>query len=104
MLAAILTLAHFSPAFLVLKAHDVRADAAFVPTILVVMYLVYSASAYPFGRLADRIDRHVQLAVGITVLIGADLLLAYADTIWMAALGAALWGLQMALRRVCLRP
>ena len=96
-LAAILTLARFSPAFLVLKAHDVRIDAAFVPAILVVMYLVYSASAYPFGRLADRIDRHVQLAVGIAVLIGADLVFAYADTIWMTALGAGLWGLQMGI-------
>ena len=96
-LAAILTLARFSPAFLVLKAHDVRIEAAFVPAILVVMFLVYSASAYPFGRLADRIDRHVQLAVGIAVLIGADLVFAYADTIWMTALGAGLWGLQMGI-------
>jgi MFS family permease len=94
-IAAILSLARFSPAFLVLKAHDVRIDAAFVPIILVAMYLVYSAAAYPFGVLADRIDRRLQLAVGIAILIGADLVLAFADTILMTVIGAALWGLQM---------
>jgi MFS family permease len=94
-IAAILSLARFSPAFLVLKAHDVRIDAAFVPIILVAMYLVYSAAAYPFGVLADRIDRHLQLAIGIAILIGADLVLAFADTILMTVIGAALWGLQM---------
>ena len=93
-IAAILSLARFSPAFLVLKAHDVRIDAAFVPIILVAMYLVYSAAAYPFGVLADRIDRRLQLAVGIAILIGADLVLAFADTILMTVIGAALRGLR----------
>jgi MFS family permease len=94
-IAAIFSLARFSPAFLVLKAHDIGVDAAFVPFILVIMYAVYSAAAYPFGVLADHVDRHLQLGIGAVVLIGADLLLASADAVWMAALGAALWGLQM---------
>jgi MFS family permease len=96
-IAAIFSLARFSPAFLVLKAHDVGIDAAFVPLILVVMYLVYSAAAYPFGVLADRVSRHLQLGIGAVVLVAADLALAGASTIWMTALGAALWGLQMGI-------
>ena len=56
-IAGILSLARFSPAFLVLKAHSIHVDAALVPIMLVVMYLVYSAAAYPFGVLADRFDR-----------------------------------------------
>ena len=94
-IAGIFSLARFSPAFLVLKTYDIGVDAAFVPIILVVMYLVYSAAAYPFGILADRIDRHLQLALGAAILIGADVVLASASTIWTAGLGAALWGLQM---------
>jgi MFS family permease len=94
-IAGIFSLARFSPAFLVLKTHDIGVDAAFVPIILVVMYLVYSAAAYPFGILADRIDRHLQLALGATLLISADVVLASAGSIWTAGLGAALWGLQM---------
>jgi MFS family permease len=95
--AATFSLARFSPAFLVLKAHAVGIDAAFVPLILVVMYLIYSAAAYPFGVLADRVSRRRQLAIGAVVLVAADLALAGAGTILMTALGAALWGLQMGI-------
>jgi MFS family permease len=93
--ASLLSLARFSPAFLVLKAHDIAVDAAFVPTMLMLMHLVYALAAYPFGILADRIDRHLQLGIGAAVLIAADVVLGTAETIWLAGLGAALWGLQM---------
>ena len=97
MIAGLLSLARFSYAFLVLKAHHIGVDAAFVPIMLVVMHLVYAAAAYPFGVLADRTDRRLQLVLGAGVLICADLVLAGASAFWMAALGAALWGLQMAI-------
>ena len=93
--AAILSLARFSPAFIVLKTHDVGIDSAYVPIMLVLMYLVYSAAAYPFGVLADRFDRRLQLGIGSVLLVAADLVLAGADNLWLTALGAALWGLQM---------
>jgi len=96
-IAAIFSLARFSPAFLVLKAHSINVDAAFVPTILVAMYLVYSAAAYPFGVLADHIDRNVQLGIGTVALIIADVALAWADSLWLTLLGGALWGLQMGM-------
>jgi MFS family permease len=94
-IAGLLSLARFSSAFLILKAHNVGVDVAFVPMVLVVMYLVYSLTAYPFGILADHIDRRLQLAIGTLVLIGADLILAAANGIWLTALGVALWGLQL---------
>jgi len=94
-IAAIFSLGRFSPAFLVLKAHDVDVDAAFVPIILVIMYAIYCAAAYPFGMLADRINRHLQLGIGSFILVCADVMLAHAGTLWMTGLGAALWGLQM---------
>jgi MFS family permease len=96
-IAAIFSLARFSPAFLVLKAHDIGIDAAFVPGILVIMYSIYSAAAYPFGVLADGVNRHRQLGIGAVILVAADLVLAGASTTWMTALGAALWGLQMGI-------
>jgi MFS family permease len=94
-IASLLSLARFSQAFLVLKAHDVGLDAAFVPMMLAVTYLVYSATAYPFGILADHIDRRLQLALGTVILIGGDIVLASAGNIGLTALGAALWGLQL---------
>ena len=96
-IAGLLSLARFSYAFLVLKAYHIGVDAALVPIMLVVMHLVYAAAAYPFGVLADRTDRRLQLVLGAVVLICADLVLAGASAFWMAALGAALWGLQMAI-------
>jgi len=94
-LAAVLALARFSPAFLVLKAHEIGIAASLVPAILALMYLVYSVSAYPFGVLVDRADRYGQLSAGIAILVCANLVLAFAVSTWMIALGAALWGLQM---------
>jgi MFS family permease len=94
-IATLLSLARFSPAFLVLKAHATGIDAAFVPMFLGLMYLIYSIAAYPLGILADHIDRRLQLVFGTMVLIGADIVLAGSGTIWWAALGTAFWGLQM---------
>ena len=94
-IAGLLSLARFSQAFLVLKAHDIGVAVAYVPIVLVVMHLVFSAASYPFGILADHLDRRLQLGIGTVILISADVVLAGANTIWLTALGAALWGLQL---------
>jgi len=96
-IASLLSLARFSHAFLVLKAHDVGIDAAYVPAMLLLMHLVYAIAAYPFGVLADRMDRRLQLGIGTAILVGADIVLAAAQVGWTSFIGAALWGLQMAV-------
>lgn len=93
----ILTLARFSEAFLILRAENVGVPVALVPLVLVLMNLVYAATAYPMGAISDRADRKVVLAVGIAVLIVADLVLGYAASAVGVAIGAALWGLHMGL-------
>jgi MFS family permease len=92
-----LSLARFSQAFILLKARDVGVESALVPAILAVTYLVFSTVAYPFGVLADRFDRRLQLGAGMAVLIAADLALASAGSIWLLVLGAVLWGLQLGI-------
>ncbi|MGQ0662395.1 MAG: MFS transporter [Pseudomonadota bacterium] len=94
---AVLTFARFSEAFLVLRAENVGLPVALVPLVLVVMSATYAASAYPAGLISDRIDRRTVLAAGFAVLIGADLVLAFAERAWQALAGAALWGLHMGL-------
>jgi MFS family permease len=96
-IASLLSLARFSYAFLILKAHGIGIDAAFVPVMLILMHMVYAVAAYPFGILADHIDRRLQLIIGAFVLIGADAVLATSDEGWMVGIGAGLWGLQMAV-------
>ena len=94
---AVFTLARFSEAFLVLKAQQSGVAMALVPLVMVAMNLVYSASAYPFGRLSDRISHGWLLATGLAVLIGADLVLAWSAHWATMLMGVALWGLHMGM-------
>lgn len=96
-IGAVLTLARFSEAFLVLRAQDAGLAIALIPLVLIVMNIVYSVSAYPAGALADRIDRRVILTAGFGILIVADLVLAFGTSIWTVMAGVALWGLHMGL-------
>lgn len=93
----VLTLARFSEAFLILRAQQLGLADAYTPLVLVVMNLVFAAAAYPAGRLADRMSRRALLALGLGVLIAADLCLALAQGLAGVAAGVALWGLHMGL-------
>lgn len=93
--ATALTLARFSEAFLLLRASSVGLSATYVPLVLIVMNVVYALSAWPFGHLADRLNRRRLLALGIAFLIAADVTLAAASSVWWVGLGTVLWGLHM---------
>ena len=95
--AAVLTLARFSEAFLILRAQGAGLSMALVPMVLVVMNVVYAVTAYPMGKLSDRVDRRVLLAAGFVVLLLADVVLAAAPNLWFVMLGIALWGLHMGM-------
>jgi MFS family permease len=91
------TLARFSEAFLVLRAEQTGIPLAAVPLVMVAMNAVYALSAYPFGRLADRMDHRKLLVLGLAVLIAADGVLA-ASTHWAVVLaGVALWGVHLGM-------
>ena len=62
---AIFTLARFSEAFLVIRAMDGGLALAWAPAVIAVMSLVYAASAYPAGRLQDRIGARPLLLLGL---------------------------------------
>lgn len=94
---AIFTLARFSEAFLVLRALQGGMAVAWVPLVLVAMNIVYALSAYPFGKLSDRMSHRTLLAAGLIVLLTADLVLAYSNHWSIVLLGVALWGLHMGM-------
>ena len=94
---AVFTLARFSEAFLVLRAQQGGLALAWTPLVLIVMSVVYSAGAYPFGKLSDRVSQRALLAFGLLALIGADLLLAWRANGPVLWAGIALWGLHMAM-------
>ncbi|CAH1387239.1 MFS transporter [Candidatus Nitrotoga sp. M5] len=94
---AVFTLARFSEAFLVLRAQQGGIPLALVPLVMVAMNLVYAISAYPFGKLSDRMSHTKLLVWGLVVLIAADLVLASNDH-WVTVLvGVALWGIHMGM-------
>lgn len=94
-IGAVFTLARFSEAFLVLRAQQLGFSNTWVPLVMMVMAGFYMLSAYPVGKLSDRISRTALLSVGLLLLIVADVVLAYADSVTMVLLGVALWGLHM---------
>ncbi|MEO7558562.1 MAG: MFS transporter [Gammaproteobacteria bacterium] len=94
---AIFTLARFSEAFLVLRAMQGGLPVAWVPVVMVAMNVVYALSAYPFGKLSDGMSHTKLLALGLVVLIAADLVLAYSNHWGVMLLGVALWGLHMGM-------
>jgi len=96
-IAAVLTLARFSEAFLVLRARDAGLPLGQVPWVMVAMAAVYAVSAYPAGAAADRGHGPRLLSAGLIALIVADLVLARATGPGMVLAGSALWGLHMGL-------
>jgi MFS family permease len=92
---AVLALARFSEAFLVLRASQLHLGEAYAPAVLVVMNVVYSVVAYPVGRMADRISASSLLFWGVGFLVASDVVLALATNLGIAWIGIALWGLHM---------
>jgi len=96
-IGAVFTLARFSEAFLVLRAQQGGIPVALVPLVMVAMNLIYALAAYPFGKLSDRMSHTRLLALGLVVLIAADLVLASNDHWSVVIAGVALWGIHMGI-------
>ena len=96
-LGGVIALARFSEAFLVLRASGLGLPLPLVPLVLVVMSVVYTFTAYPIGKLSDRVPRHRLLALGMLVLALADAVLALAHGFVALFAGIGLWGLHMGM-------
>lgn len=94
---AVLTLAGFSEAFLVLRAQDIGLSLTLIPLVFIVMNVVYALAAYPAGILSDRWGRPSLLVAGFLVLIAGDIVLAVAGGLSTVMFGIVLWGLYMGL-------
>jgi len=97
LLGGIFTLARFSEAFLLLKSAGVGLATSMIPMVLVVMNVSYSLTAYPAGILSDRIGRKGLMALGVGILICADLLLAATGSLLWMFVGSACWGVHLGL-------
>ena len=96
-MASLLTLARFSEAFLLLKSQEAGFTPAWIPITMVIMHAVYGLTAYPVGRLSDRVGRSGLLLGSLFMLVAAYLVLAYAQSVGLFLAGIVLWGLHMGL-------
>jgi len=96
-IGGLFAMARFSVAFLALRAMDLGLPIGLSPFVLVLMMVVFSASSYPVGVLADHMDRGLLLALGFVALILAELVLASASAYPLAMIGVAIWGIHLGL-------
>jgi len=96
-IGAIFMLARFSEAFLVLRGLQAGIPIALTPLVMVAMNLIYAVSAYPFGKLSDRVQHTRLLALGLVVMIAADLVLANSNHWSIVLVGVVLWGIHMGM-------
>lgn len=94
-LAALIVLARFSEAFVLLKSLEAGFSPTWVPLSMVIMHAAYGLTAYPAGRLSDRIGSRGLLTWSLAFLAAAHLTLAFADGVAVYILGTVLWGLHM---------
>ena len=86
-IAAVLTFARFSEAFLILRAQNVGSVGRHGAVVMVVMSIVYAGSRTSAGAAADEGPRFAHDSAGLAALIVADLLLANAT----ASAGGVRW-------------
>ncbi len=95
--ASVFMLSRFSEAFLVLVGIHAGLTPALTPLALIAMNLAYLLSAYPVGKLSDRMPKQNLLVVGCGILAVANGVLALAWNPVLLIVGALLWGLHMGL-------
>ncbi|MBX7078088.1 MAG: MFS transporter [Nannocystaceae bacterium] len=96
LVAALVTIARATEGLLVLATVERGLGVPYSPLVLVAMNVIYSAAAYPAGRLADRWPRARLLLLGIALLLAAQLVLAIADSVALCGVGLLLYGAHMA--------
>lgn len=90
------TLARVSETFLMLHANqNFDLPAKYTPFVMICYNLTYCLSAYPVGRLSDRIGRNSLLILAIGVLILSSFILWSATSLLGVFCGILGWGMQM---------
>ncbi len=89
-------LARFGETFLMLHANrNFGLSEDYVPVIMMLYNATYCLSSYPIAALSDRMNRYAFMALGIFVLVVADIVLFTAPNLPIMFIGVALWGLQI---------
>ena len=94
---AVLMLARYTEAFLVLRASDLGLGTTWVPMVMVLMSASYALCAWPAGQWSDRVQRRSVLALGLVFLACSHGALAAAGGTALLYVGVVLWGVHLGL-------
>jgi MFS family permease len=95
--ALLFNLGNSSEAFLLLRAQQIGIPNEWVPLALVMMNATYSLSAYPLGKLSDRIGRYGLLIGGFVLYAAIYLGFAYVQSPWQMWALLGLYGIYMGM-------
>ena len=97
LVAGIFMLSNYSGAYRILHAEKTGFQLSNVSLIMVVQNLGIMLAAFPMGRLSDRFDRRILLAVGFFVAIVSNLCFCVTVETFGVLVGSTLWGMQMGI-------
>lgn len=103
LLSGLYMLSNFSGVFLIIRAEQTGIDIHLTPLVMVFQNFATSATAYPVGYLSDKMGRRSMMALGILLVVLANLFLAYNGSILIVFAGVFLWGAEMGIAQ-CILP
>lgn len=95
--AMIFTLGNSSDAFILLRVKQVGVASNLIPLALVVINVVYSATAYPAGKLSDRIGRKTVILISFALYALVYAGFAICSSPWQIWILLCIYGLYLGL-------
>ena len=95
--------AYFSEFFITLRFKEAGVSLKWLPLFVVGMNLIHGFSAYPFGKLSDRMPKEQMLLLGMGLLFFVNLVLGVFSSFWVVAIGIIFVGLHMGINRGLVR-
>lgn len=97
LLSGIFMLSNFSGAFLILRAEQTGLALYLTSLVMITQNFATALTAYPVGRLSDRMGRRTMMALGILLIVLSDFLLAWGGSIYIILGGVLLWGAEIGI-------
>lgn len=85
----------FSGAFFILRAEQQGITPFLIPLVMVIQNVATTITAYPIGVISDKIERRWMMAIGIALLVFADVILSFANSLPFVFAGIFIWGVQL---------
>lgn len=76
-----------------------KLESTYTPVILMLYSIGAAFSAYPMGKLSDRLERHNILLSGLSILVLSNIIIAFSNNLWTFFIGVFLWGVELGINQ-----